>query len=71
MFEGTRKALAELQRKLSEGGVFPTPAVKSYEYSDMKPFFNKDDPKTDLAVAASPLMTALRLMFHLIGTCLL
>ncbi len=45
MFEGTQKALAELQRKRSEGGALPTPVVKSYEYSDMKPFFNKDDPK--------------------------
>jgi uncharacterized protein YbjT (DUF2867 family) len=45
MFEGTQKALAELQQKLSGGGALPTPVVKSYEYSDMKPFFNKDDPK--------------------------
>jgi uncharacterized protein YbjT (DUF2867 family) len=38
MFEGTQKALGEL----AESG---TPKVKFYEYSDMKPFFNKDDPK--------------------------
>jgi uncharacterized protein YbjT (DUF2867 family) len=43
MFEGTQTALGELQQKLSEGGAFPTPVVKFYEYSDMKPFFNKDD----------------------------
>ena len=45
MFEGTQKALAELQQKRSEGGALPTPVVKSYEYSDMKPFFDKNDPK--------------------------
>ena len=45
MFEGTQKALAELQQKLDQGGAFPAPEVKSYEYNDMKPFFNKDDPK--------------------------
>jgi hypothetical protein len=51
MFEGTQKALAQLQQKRAQGGALPTPVVKSYEYSDMKPFFNKDDPRTDLAVA--------------------
>jgi uncharacterized protein YbjT (DUF2867 family) len=45
MFEGTQKALAELQQKRPQGGAFLNPEVKSYEYSDMKPFFNKDDPK--------------------------
>jgi uncharacterized protein YbjT (DUF2867 family) len=45
MVEGTQKALGELQHKRSEGGALPTPVVKSYEYSDMKPFFDKDDPK--------------------------
>jgi hypothetical protein len=45
MFEGTQTALAELQQKQAQGGTFPAPEVKSYEYSDMKPFFNKDDPK--------------------------
>jgi hypothetical protein len=45
MFEGTQKALAELQQKQAQGGALPEPEVKSYEYSDMKPFFNKDDPK--------------------------
>jgi hypothetical protein len=44
MFEGTQKALAALQQKQAQGGVLPEPAVKSYEYRDMKPFFNKDDP---------------------------
>ena len=44
MFEGTQKALVELQRKQAQGGVFPEPEVKCYEYGDMKPFFNKDDP---------------------------
>jgi uncharacterized protein YbjT (DUF2867 family) len=45
MFEGTQKALAELQQKQAQAGALPAPTVKSYEYSDMKPFFNKDDPK--------------------------
>jgi len=45
MFEGTQKALAELRQKQAQGGAPPTPVVKSYEYSDMKPFFNKDDSK--------------------------
>lgn|ERR1700676_2334799 len=45
MVAGTQKAMAELQQKRSEGGAFSTPVIKSYEYSDMKPFFIKDDPK--------------------------
>jgi hypothetical protein len=45
MFEGTQTALAELQQNLPEGGAFPKPVVKFYEYSDMKPLFNKDEPK--------------------------
>jgi uncharacterized protein YbjT (DUF2867 family) len=45
MFEGTQKALAELQQKQAQGGALPAPEVKSYDYSDMKPFFNEDDPK--------------------------
>jgi hypothetical protein len=45
MFEGTQKALAELQQKQAQADALPTSVVKSYEYSDMKPFFNKDDPK--------------------------
>lgn len=45
MVEGTQRALGELQQKRSVGAAFPTPVVKSYEYRDMKPFFNKDDPK--------------------------
>ena len=46
MFEGTQKALAELQQKKAQRGAFPELVeVRSYEYSDMKPFFNKDDPK--------------------------
>jgi uncharacterized protein YbjT (DUF2867 family) len=45
MFEGTQKALAEVQQKQAQGGAIPEPEVKSYEYSDMKAFFNKDDPK--------------------------
>jgi hypothetical protein len=40
MFEGTQKALAELQQKQAQGGALPEPEVKSYEYSDMKPLFN-------------------------------
>ena len=43
MIEGTQKALAEVEQKLAEGNASPTPVVKCYEYSDMKPFFNKDD----------------------------
>jgi uncharacterized protein YbjT (DUF2867 family) len=43
MFEGTQKALAELQQKQAQGGALPEPEVKSYEYSDLKLFFNKDD----------------------------
>ena len=45
MFEGTQKALAELQQRQAQDGALPEPAVKCYEYGDMKPFFNKDDPK--------------------------
>jgi len=45
MFEGTQKALAELLQKQAKGGALPTPVVKSYEYRDMKPLFNQDDPK--------------------------
>jgi uncharacterized protein YbjT (DUF2867 family) len=45
MFEGTQKALAELQQKRSEGGALFEPEVKYYEYNDMKPFFDKDDLK--------------------------
>jgi uncharacterized protein YbjT (DUF2867 family) len=45
MCEGTQKALAELQQKQAQGGALPTPVVKSYEYSGMKPFFNEDDSK--------------------------
>jgi uncharacterized protein YbjT (DUF2867 family) len=45
MFEGTQKAVAELQQKQAEGGALPEPKVKSYEFSDVKPFFNKDYPK--------------------------
>jgi hypothetical protein len=42
MVEGTQKALAELQQKRSEGGALPTPVVKTFEYRDMKPFFNQE-----------------------------
>ena len=36
--------LAEVQQKrAAQNGAFPEPEVKSYDYSDMKPFFNKDD----------------------------
>jgi uncharacterized protein YbjT (DUF2867 family) len=45
MFEGTRKALAEMQQKQAQGGALPEPEVRFYEYSDMKPYFSKDDPK--------------------------
>jgi uncharacterized protein YbjT (DUF2867 family) len=45
MFEGTQKALAELQQKQARGGALSEPQTKFYEYSDMKPFFNKDDPR--------------------------
>ncbi len=44
MFEGTQKALIELQQKQAQGHALPEPEVEFYEYSDMKPFFNKDDP---------------------------
>jgi uncharacterized protein YbjT (DUF2867 family) len=44
MFEGTQQALAELERH-ALGCALPTPVVKFYEYSEMKPFFNQDDPK--------------------------
>jgi hypothetical protein len=27
-----------------QGGALPEPEVKSYEYRDMKPLFNKDAP---------------------------
>jgi hypothetical protein len=42
MFEGTHRALAELQQQQAPGGTLPEPAVKSYEYRGMKPLFNKD-----------------------------
>jgi hypothetical protein len=45
MFEGTQEALAELQQKQAKGGALPEPEAKSYEYGDMKPFFNSDDSK--------------------------
>jgi hypothetical protein len=45
MFEGTQKALAELQQKRALGGAISEPEVKYYEYSGMQPFFNKDDAK--------------------------
>jgi uncharacterized protein YbjT (DUF2867 family) len=45
MFEGTQQALAELQQKQAQGGTFLRPEVKSYEYRDMRPFFNRDDPR--------------------------
>jgi uncharacterized protein YbjT (DUF2867 family) len=45
MFEGTQKALAALQQRQPQGGVLPEPEVKTYEYGDMKAYFNKDDPK--------------------------
>jgi hypothetical protein len=37
--------VVELQQKQAQDGALPEPEVKSYEYSDMKPFFNKEDPK--------------------------
>ena len=37
--------LAELQQKQAQGGALPGPEVKSYEYSDMKRLFNRDDHK--------------------------
>jgi uncharacterized protein YbjT (DUF2867 family) len=40
IIEGTQKALAELQQKQAQGGALPGPEVKSYDYGDMKPFFN-------------------------------
>lgn len=43
IFEGTQKVLAELQQKRPQDGASLKPEVKSYEYIDMKPFFNKDD----------------------------
>jgi uncharacterized protein YbjT (DUF2867 family) len=39
MFEGTQKALAELQQRQIQGDALLGPEVKSYEYTDMKPFF--------------------------------
>ena len=44
MFEGTQRALAELQQKQAEG-TFLGPEVKFYEYGDMKRFFTADDRK--------------------------
>jgi NAD(P)-dependent dehydrogenase (short-subunit alcohol dehydrogenase family) len=46
MFEGTQKALVELQQKLSEGGAHLTSEVKFYEYTDMKPLFNKGNKES-------------------------
>jgi uncharacterized protein YbjT (DUF2867 family) len=45
MFEGTQKGLTELHQKQTQGGALPVPEVKSYEYSDMKLLFDKDDPE--------------------------
>jgi uncharacterized protein YbjT (DUF2867 family) len=45
MFQGTQKALADLQHTQAQSGTLSTPVVKYYEYSDMQPFFNLDDPK--------------------------
>jgi uncharacterized protein YbjT (DUF2867 family) len=45
MFEGTQMALAEMQQTQAQGGALPAPEIRFYEYSDMKPYFNKDDPK--------------------------
>jgi uncharacterized protein YbjT (DUF2867 family) len=45
MFEGTQQALAELQQTQAQGGGLPGPEVTSYEYRDMQPSFNKEDPK--------------------------
>jgi uncharacterized protein YbjT (DUF2867 family) len=44
MFEGTQRALAEVQQKQSESAFFE-PEVKFYQYSDMKRLFAADDPK--------------------------
>jgi uncharacterized protein YbjT (DUF2867 family) len=46
MFEGTQKALVELQQKLSEGGAHLTSQVKFYEYTDMKLLFNKGNKES-------------------------
>jgi uncharacterized protein YbjT (DUF2867 family) len=45
MFEGTQKALAELRQRHAQGVALGDPEVRSYEYSDMEPFFKKDGPK--------------------------
>jgi len=45
MFEVTQRTLVELQQKEAQGGALPEPEVNSSEYCDMKPFFDKDDPK--------------------------
>ncbi len=42
MFEGTQRALAELQQKQAQGGALPGPEVRCYEYRDMKPLFNQE-----------------------------
>ena len=34
-----------LREKQAQGDVLPEPEAKSYEYSDMRPFFDKDGPK--------------------------
>jgi hypothetical protein len=51
MFEGTQRALAEVQQKQAQGSALPEPEVKSYGCSDMKPLFNRMASGTDLAVA--------------------
>jgi uncharacterized protein YbjT (DUF2867 family) len=45
LFVGTQKALAELQQRQATGGTLSEPTSKSYEYSDMKVFFNPNDPR--------------------------
>jgi uncharacterized protein YbjT (DUF2867 family) len=40
MFAGTQEALCQLKQQLDQGAL-PPPQVKSYEYSDMKPFFSQ------------------------------
>jgi len=59
MLEGTQKALAELQQNQAQGGAFPTPVVKFYEYSDMKTLFTGMTPRIDLAV------DGLHMLFHM------
>ena len=46
MVGGTQNALVELRQKRAQGSDTFQPEVEFYEYEDMKPFFDNDDPQS-------------------------